>query len=301
MPSQAVPLEKADLAQANGFDGTGIKIGALSDSYNGCGAVCSTTAADDIATGDLPAAGVTVLEDLPVGRRLGEDEGRAMLQLMHDIAPGAQLGFATAFVSEIDFANNILALRSKFGADVIVDDVFYFDEPMFSDGILAQAVNIVSQNGAAYFSSAGNNGARGVAGHLPPGLLRQGGAAARQGQEQHQASTRFRPDLRPVSFHNFNSRWHAEHLAAHHRRPAMRSSTCSGTSRSTSARCGRTTTSTCSMPTVTTSTRTPRRRPSIPPMTTSPPTRPSSWPSSSRTGRSSAAPTSATTRSSSAR
>ena len=91
------------------------------------------------------------------------DEGRAMMQIVHDVAPGAGLAFYTAENSEADFANGITELAASVasggaGAKVIVDDVGYFDEPFFQDGLVAQAVNTVEANGVAYFSSAGNNG-----------------------------------------------------------------------------------------------------------------------------------------------
>lgn len=146
-----------DVRNAYGFDGTGVRIAVLSDSYNRFG-----QAASDVATGNLPGPGnpygrttpVTVLNDVPYG----EDEGRAMLQIVHDLAPGAQLFFASADVSEAAFAANILALRNTYHCDIIVDDFTYFDEPVFQDGIVAQAVSTVTADGAMFFTNAGNEG-----------------------------------------------------------------------------------------------------------------------------------------------
>ena len=134
----------------HGVDGAGVKVGVLSDSFD-----CLGGAADDKASGDLPAT-VTVLQEDP-GCSSGTDEGRAMLQIVHDVAPGASLAFATAETGQAGYANNIRALRNA-GATVIVDDVLYLAEPMFQDGVVAQAVDEVAADGVAYFSAAGNNG-----------------------------------------------------------------------------------------------------------------------------------------------
>ncbi len=137
-----------------GVDGTGVTVGVLSDSYNDLG-----TAAADVASGDLPAS-LTFLRDDTSG--VGEDEGRAMLQIVHDVAPGSPLAFATAEGGETVFAQNIRDLarpvaQGGAGAKVIVDDISYFAEPFYQDGVVAQAVDsVVTNSGVAYFSSAGN-------------------------------------------------------------------------------------------------------------------------------------------------
>ena len=79
-----------------------------------------------------------------------------MMQIIHDVAPGANLSFHTAFTGQVNFAQGIRDLANA-GARVVVDDVIYFAEPMFQDGIIAQAVDEVHAQGVAYFSAAGNS------------------------------------------------------------------------------------------------------------------------------------------------
>ncbi|WET83187.1 S8 family serine peptidase [Amycolatopsis sp. QT-25] len=155
LTSEGDRAHNADTArQQFGVTGVGTKICALSDGID--------SLATSQARGELPA-GVDVIP----GQEGDGDEGTAMLEIIHDLAPNASLGFASAFNSDAGFADNIRKLRFDAGCDVIVDDVLYFKESPFQDWIIAQAVNDVTADGALYFSSAGNEGnvADGTSGH----------------------------------------------------------------------------------------------------------------------------------------
>jgi hypothetical protein len=177
------------------LSGAGVTVGVLSDSFD-CYAVYAADqgesgdppvsgpngwasngftadAESDEADGALPpAADINVLEEpggtagaggagdcLNFGAPLElpyTDEGRAIMQIVHAVAPGANLAFYTADDSEADFANGVTALAAA-GAKVEADDVGYYDEPFFQDGLVAEAIDTVEAQGVAYFSAAGNN------------------------------------------------------------------------------------------------------------------------------------------------
>lgn len=171
--SQGDVTMRTDEARATfGVDGTGIRFGILSDSFS-CVPNPLTTTEEDIANGDLPAD-IIILEDIASGCI---DEGRGMAQLMYDVAPGSSFAYHTAFLGQPDFANGILELAYEAGSDVIVDDIIYFSEPMFQDGVIAQAADIVNGWGIPYYSSAGNRARESYEAEYRPVPADNGGVA----------------------------------------------------------------------------------------------------------------------------
>jgi len=180
--SQGRIAHRVDWVRAQlGYTGLGQKVCVLSDSLDHLGTVQ--------ASADLPAT----IDVLPgqSGRGQGfAGEGTAMLEIVHDLAPDASLGFASAFNGVAQFAQNIRDLRFQRGCDVLVDDVFYFDESPFQDGPIAQAVDAVSAAGALYFAAAGNEGNRqnGTAGVYQGDFADGGSVAALPGATVNQFS-----------------------------------------------------------------------------------------------------------------
>lgn len=146
--SEGDKTHKADQVRNQlGYTGAGQKICIISDGIDSLAA--------SQASGDLPA-NIYVLP----GQAGSGDEGTAMLEIVYDLAPGAQLGFSSSGTSQAQFATNIrdLADPAKGACTIIVDDIGFFKESPFQDNDVAESVNIVTAAGVAYFSAAGNEG-----------------------------------------------------------------------------------------------------------------------------------------------
>jgi subtilisin family serine protease len=177
---EGVALLRADVVQ-NGFpafDGSGIKVGILSDSF---GLVSEATpvvddfdedgileivGTDSQLAGEVPKLvellqeGKEIIEDGEVVIKLSDytDEGRGMAELVHEMAPGSEIAFHSAFESLAFFAQGIIALATA-GCQVIVDDVGYTNEPFFQDSEVSQAIErVVKEYDVVYLSAAGNDG-----------------------------------------------------------------------------------------------------------------------------------------------
>ena len=177
--------------QQFGLDGTGVRVGVVSDGLKGvfatgCTTSCAGVAGGPIATGDLPSAvgvrnasGVLTgstggivgrsfqangdLEGLPPSTPAcafagAGAEGTALLEIVHDLAPGAKLSFANSD-TDLAFSQAVNFLAAS--NDVVLDDIGFLGEP--SDGTsavssnTAAALNNPSFPIRAYFTAVGND------------------------------------------------------------------------------------------------------------------------------------------------
>lgn len=150
-------LGAAGLRTSAGVDGSGVTVGVVSDSYDTLGG-----AAGSVAAGELPGSGNPCGRTSPVvvqHEYLGGgtvDEGRAMAEIVHDLAPGASLRLASGWSGELSMAQQIEQLADA-GATVITDDLAYDVEPMFQDGPIAAAIARNRALGVVHLSAAGNS------------------------------------------------------------------------------------------------------------------------------------------------
>lgn len=133
-----------------GFDGSvplpgqNIRVGVISNGV--------TNLATAQAAGDLPPTVNT-----PLGSGSG-DEGTAMLEIVHEIAPGAGLWFAPSG-SNVNAHLNAATVLANTGCNIIVDDVGWYGEPYFEPGVLGPAfANLMAMHPQLlFFSAAGND------------------------------------------------------------------------------------------------------------------------------------------------
>ncbi|MCI0438932.1 MAG: S8 family serine peptidase [Chloroflexi bacterium] len=168
-------LDFDDLRSALGVDGSGVTVGVISDGIFGLESAVSsgdlppTTLSRD-GGGKLLSTGGGVIAssfradgDLEAGLSPGTNgaEGTAMLEIVHDIAPGAQLRFAN-FSTTLEFmaAVDFLAQNS----DVVIDDISFFGGPYDQTSSVSAntsaELNRLTSPIRAYFTSAGNSAAR---------------------------------------------------------------------------------------------------------------------------------------------
>ena len=139
--------QTSDVRTTFGENGTGVRVGIISDGVN--------THSTAQTSGDLPqdGSGLTVLSDT-----YGGDEGTAMLEIVHDMVPGAELYFHDLGGNTVLFNAAIDDLINA-GCNIICDDIGWLLEPFYEDGIVASHINsVINSNDIIYVSSAGNAG-----------------------------------------------------------------------------------------------------------------------------------------------
>ncbi|MFC1495973.1 S8 family serine peptidase [Candidatus Margulisiibacteriota bacterium] len=150
--SEGDTIHRSDTVRSDlGHTGAGIKVGVISTGIYGISA--------SQASGDIPLSyeALSARSDgnLNIFNGVYDAEGLAMMEIVHDLAPGASLAFSNCNTSA-EMRNAIQILDETYNCNIIVDDLAFFDEPMFEDGSLNNKKDSIFNKGKLYFNAAGN-------------------------------------------------------------------------------------------------------------------------------------------------
>ena len=133
--SEADAILHMDQLRAAGFRGGGVRVGVISTGV--------VNLASYQAAGVLPA-GIYISQNTPGSL----DEGSWMLELVHQHAPDAVLGFCDGV--DLDFNGCIKDLGNNFHADIIVDDIL-FSGQFYPDATAATVTQLETANDRMVF------------------------------------------------------------------------------------------------------------------------------------------------------
>jgi len=130
------------IRQAFNATGDGVKVCVIS---NG-----AESYAEAQAAGELPET----LHILSIGNG---DEGTAMMEIIYDMAPEAELYFA-AYGGNSNNFKGVVSSLARLGCRIIADDVYFFNQPFFEDGDVAQHLEqlLADYPDLIYITVAGN-------------------------------------------------------------------------------------------------------------------------------------------------
>ncbi|MBN1476078.1 S8 family serine peptidase [Candidatus Sumerlaeota bacterium] len=134
------------------LSGAGVRVGVISTGINNL--------ALSQASGDIPASvipGVTAISSRGDGDLDAGGDGTALLEIITDIAPNAELYFTNAELP-VEFVNAVDLMRNTFGVDIVLDNLGYFGQPFFADGFITTAVEEAVADGITWITAAGNEG-----------------------------------------------------------------------------------------------------------------------------------------------
>lgn len=144
-------LNSDQIRASLGIDGTGVTVGVISDGVGGL--------ATSQGLGDLPSVDTATCNVFGGDPGAAGAEGTAMLEIVHDIAPGADLMFGNfGFGTALDFNAAVDCLAAN--ADIVVDDIGWFGVGAYDGTSLVSENTSDALNGPGpirgYFTAAGN-------------------------------------------------------------------------------------------------------------------------------------------------